>query len=570
MPVFRGGKGIRAAGAGLALAALLAFGPASVLGAAPPAEPQSPAYQGFFPPMQPQGKLQLTLMPHPRATGRVVVLGLGLPFPPGYLTDAKNLALTDRTGQEMPIHVKVLARWQQPVPGAPSIRAVLIQFRDYMATRLPRHYTVHWGRPRRQNLARGWPARKDWLPVTDGSYPPGVVYDPPAWALLPPAWLGKALLKGRLSPAGSQPGFAWLDRAMANYFGHTIGQPSLSKYDQAQKNSRQRFRLDYQKKYEPWLYDRAATQFVLYLRTGKLAPLRAAHRSAQYYASQVAPDGKFALLGPRRGVDLKYASQEGLTLDYFFTGDQKLLEASARLVKALDSWDPDYSPQRTFWTERHLGMGLLTAVAAYEMTGDPQMLARARHLFAVGYGMQIQPPPGAPRDGCLIHDARQHGQKYGGWFCSPWMSVLFVDAALRYYIVSADPRVPQSILLLGGFMVKHGTYRFTVGKGNKRRTFTLPYYMASSDKQTGKYIHDDKMHALDTSKILAAAYYFAGKLGLPRTEYKRLFNELMQTAQWPIPPVAYGRKPSYINVPPRRFNWWFRTTGDLSWLMGQP
>ncbi len=559
----------RLASACLALASLaLVFAP-QMADAAPPADPQSLAYRGFFPPPVTQGGVRIKLIPHKRATGRVVVLGFGMPFPPGYVSEAKNISLTDSTGAEMPAYVKVLSRWQPPAPGAPSIRAVLIQFQDYMATSLARHYTVHWGKPSKESLSRGWPARKDWLPYNRGLYPPGVVYDPPAWPLLPVAWLDKSLLKGRFLVAKPPAGTAWISRAMAKYFGHSINQPSLSKNDQRRKDAKTKWNIDYSKKYAAWLYDRAATQFVLYLQTGKLEYFMAAHRSAQYYASQVKPDGKFAPLGPKRGVDLKYASQEGIMLDYFLTGDTKLIKAALGMEKALDSWKPDYSPSRTFWTERHLGMGLLTAITAYEMTGKPQLLARARHLFEVGYKMQTQPPPGAPRDGCLVHDARQHGQKYDGWFCSPWMTTLFVDAALRYYIVSADPRVPQSVLMLGQFMVKHGTYRFRVGKGKDIRYYTVPYYMTSSIKKTGKYIHDDKMHALDTSKMVAAAYYFAGKLGQPRAQYKKLFDELMKSARWPIPKEAYGRAPSYFNVPPRRFNWWFRTTGDVPWLMSQ-
>ncbi|RJX33635.1 MAG: hypothetical protein C4525_09030 [Desulfarculus sp.] len=511
----------------------------------------------------------MTLVPHARSVGRVVVAGFGLPFPPGYLTDAKNLVLTDGTGKELPIHVKVLAHWSPPVPGAPCVRAVLIQFRDYMASQSPRKYTVRWGQPRRQNLAGGWPSRQDWLPVTDGMFPTGSVYDPPVWALLPPAWLDKCLLKGRFLTSGAQPSVDWIGQAQTNYFGHTINRPTLSTYDLAQKNVGQRFRQDYLTKFAPWLYDRAAAQFVLYLRTGKLAPLEAAHRSAQFYASQLEPNGKFGLLDKQRDVDLKYASQEGLTLDYFLTGDEKLLAATARQAKALDSWDPTYSPQRTFWTERQLGIGLVAAVAAYEMTGDPQLLQKARHLFEVGYRMQTEPPPGAPRDGCLIHTARQHGQRYDGWYCSPWMTALFVDAALRYYIITADPRVPQSAILMGQFMVKTATYRFTVGKGQDTRTYTFPYYMVSSLNHTGHDIHDDKMHALDTSKMVAAAYYFAAKLGQPREHFRSLFRELMRTAQWPIPKVEYRRQPSYINTPPRRFNWWFRITLDLGWLMSQ-
>lgn len=562
----QGAWSVRAA---LVLVSFFTLWCASQAGAAPTADPQSPAYRAFFSPPQPQGSLAVPLVAHERALKRVLVAGFGMPFPPGYLTDANNLSLTDNTGRELPIYVKVLAHWAPPVPGAPSIRAVLIQFQDYMSSSQPRQYTVHWGKPRRQNLPRGWPSRQDWLPVTDGSYPRGQVYDPPVWALLPPSWLDKCLLKGRFLTSRPHPSTDWVGKAQANYFGHTINQPTLSSYDIAQQQKGRRFGYDYLTKYAPWLYDRSMAQFVLYLRTGRLDPLQAGHRSAQFYASQLEPNGKFGLLEKKRDVDLKYASQEGMTLDYFLTGDESLLAAAKRQVKTLESWDPTYSPQRTFWTERQLGIGLVASVASYEMTGDPMMLQKARHFFEVGYHMQLNPPPGAPRDGCLIHTAKQHGQRYDGWYCSPWMTALFFDAALRYYIITADPRVAESAILMGQFMVKTATYRFTVGKGKDTRTYIFPYYMVSSQNHTGHDIHDDKMHALDTSKMVAMAYYFAGKLGQPREQFRSLFEELMRTAQWPIPKVEYKRRPSYINTPPRRFNWWFRPTLDLGWLMSQ-
>ncbi|MCB2227459.1 MAG: hypothetical protein KQH53_12340 [Desulfarculaceae bacterium] len=552
--------------AALLLAALVLLLAAPALAAAP-ANPDARAYVGFFPIARPSGTLPVTLVPHPSAVARVVPVSFGVPFPPGCLRDPNNLALFDNSGGEMPIHVTVLARWQPPVPGAPSIRAVLVQYLDLMATAMPRTYTLRWGKPRRENRERGFPPDQGWFPVADGSYPAFRVKDPVAWAMFPASWLGQSLVKSRLAPAGAYPSFHWLERARAGFFKQAINKPILIKRQAVQKNAKKRYGVDYVNDYKAWLFDRTTTIFLNYLTTGKLEPLAYALRDVQYYASKIKPDGNFAMRNASPGANVEYGNQEALAIGWFLTGLPRLKQAALRLTKLLDAWNPEYSPSRSFWTERHLSFHIMIATAGYEITGDPALLARARRGFEIGYNMQTNPPPGAPRDGCLIHTGKQHSAPVKGWTCSPWMSVLFVDAALRYYIVSADPRVPQSILMLADYMVKQGTYRYKAK--NAKRVETLPYYLASSAEQSEKAVSTDRMHCLDTSKIMAAAIYFARKQGKPYAHYQKLLNELFVSAKMMLPPVRPGRKTPYTLNPSRKFSWWFRPTADLPWLLNQ-
>ena len=132
---------------------LVLLSPMAALASGAPSDPSSPAYRGFFPPPLSKGELPITLVPHPLATGKVVPVSFGVPFPPGYVSDPKNIALFDGTGQEMPIRVTVLARWQPPVPGAPSLRAVLVQYLDLMATRVPPCLQAALGQPPPENRA---------------------------------------------------------------------------------------------------------------------------------------------------------------------------------------------------------------------------------------------------------------------------------------------------------------------------------------------------------------------------------------------------------------------------------
>ncbi|MBU4564267.1 MAG: hypothetical protein KMY53_15070 [Desulfarculus sp.] len=553
---------------GLLLAALTALAcGAPAWAQTPPPDPTTASYRGFFPGPQPQGEVPLTLVPHPRALSQVVPVSFGMPFPPGYVSDPKLISLVDNTGQEIPIHVEVLANWLPPVPGAPCIRSVLIQYQDYMASPVPRTYTLRWGKPRQKTMAKGWPASRAWLSITDNSYPALTVKDPTVWALLPASWLGKALIKGRLAPAGTYPAFHWYEEALGGFYQQAINQPVLNKNQQVHPERKKRFGIDYLNTYEPWLLDRTTTIFLRYLTTGDLKPYKFALRDVQFYAHNVQENGNFALLKPGRPPNVIYGNQEALTIAWFFTGLTSLQNASKRVVKLLDRWYPEYSPERTFWTERHLAFHLMIATAAYEMTGDPALLARARHAMDIAIGMQTSPPPGAPKDGCLIHTGVQHSSPVKGWTCSPWMSVLFEDAAMRYYLVSADPRVPQLVLNMADYFITHGIYRRT--PKNSKILFTYPYYMASSVEKA-EISSMDWQHCLDTGKLLVLAIYFARKQNLPWKQYLKIYEELVVSAKEMLPKHRTGRITPYTLFPPRKFSWWFRTTADIPWLLNQP
>lgn len=548
------------------LTLLLLGGMGQAAGAAAPAAPQDPAYLGFFPPPQSRGQVPVVLHTDPRSTDRVTMISFGVPFPPGFVSDPKQISLVDNGGKELPIRVKVLATWREPVPQAGSIRAALVQFRDYISVAMPRTYTLRWGSPRQEHEWEDWPARQHWLPIDDPALAGTHLQEPPVYAVLPNQWLGQALLKGRILPAGSDPKWEFYDHNMRQYFRTATNQldPRVDK----------KFISDYAKDYECWLFDRATTFFVTYIRLGGLEPLRQGVRATQVYGSKMLPDGRFALLGDKEPPDVKLGFQECLALTYWLTGDERVLNTSRNVLKLLDLWDPVLTPQRSFWTERHLAFALLNATVAYEMTGDPRLLERARALFEAGYNAQVNPLPGAPRDGCMIHTARQHGEKLEGWVCNSWMSALAVDAMLRYYIVSADPRVPQSIELLAESLVRFGNYLLR-GKGEKYPWVNL-YQLYSSQPPADREVYDynDLQHSLDNLKTLAAANYFLRKQGRNRPEIVKLQEEILKSAKydlerWYIKDGPAHGKPEYPLWPKRRYGWMFRITAELDWLFNQ-
>lgn len=531
------------------------------------AQPDQAAYRGFFPPVLARGQVRVTLHPNPAVLGKLNHVSFGAPFPPGFVSDPRQIRLLDDAGQEVPLFVRVLARWPEPVPGAGSIRSALVQFRDLMESARPRVYRLVWGSPRARSEPQGWPARTGWLPVTDGTYPPGKVYDPPVYMTFPAGWLGLCLLKGRMLPAGQIPQFRFYDRAMT-----AMADTVVNRFEGPVKPKQY---TDYLKKYSVWLYDRPAALFVTYFRTGEVRFLRDAHRAAQFYADNVEPDGRFALLPPKRRQDMKYALVEGLALDYWLFGDPRLKIAANRALKQLNNWRYTYVPGGGHWTERHLALALLIATTGYELTGDPQLLKRAADIFSAGYAMQTSPPPGAPRDGCMIHLAKQHGVWAEGWYCCPWMSALLVDGMLRYYIVSADPRVPHSVVMLADFVAAHGTYRTRLAP-KKPLEFNFPHNLVSSRFRMKSEMNpwDGREHAMDVSKILAAGIYFNRKAGKSNPALQKILDELLTLARWNFDtkfPRGYLRwqLPKAVVKPPRKFGWWFRTTADLDWLLSQ-
>lgn len=555
--------------AGLWLAMALLLGPIPAAQAKPiTSDPTHPAYLGFFPKPVPTGRVKVTMHPHPAVVGKLQVVSFGAPFPPGFVRDPSQIRLTDNTGQEFPLFVQVLARWPKPMTEAGSIRSVLIQFRDLYGSGGPRVYLLHWGKKRTQSEPNGWPARKGWLAVSDGSYPKSKVYDPPVYVTLPSAWLGGCLLKGHLLPLGSNPKFGFYDRALVG-----MADATVNRFDAKVKD---KYHCDYLGKYTIWLYDRAATLYVAYFRSGEVRFLRDAHRAAQYYADNVEPDGRFSLLPKKRRKDMKYAMQECLAFDYWLFGDPRMLGVSRQALRQLDNWNPKYNPGGGHWTERHLAFSLLAATTAYELLGDEALFTRARKTFEIGYAMQLKPSPGAPKDGCMIHRAKQHGvwtKGDAGWYCSPWMSTLLVDAMMRYYLVSADPRVPHSIIMLADFVAQYGTYRQKLSP-KKPMEFNFPYKLVSSQFIIKPEINlwNDREHALDVAKILAAGIYFNRKIGKDNPQHMKMLGELFTTARWnfttKFPKSHYKRgMPKAIVSPPRKFGWLFRTTADMDWLL---
>jgi hypothetical protein len=77
------------------------------------------------------------------------------------------------------------------------------------------------------------------------------------------------------------------------------------------------------------------------------------------------------------------------------------------------------------------------------------------------------------------------------------------------------------------------------------------------------------------SKIFALAYFFTRQAGAPSAAYLGRFQELQQTEEavyryWTRPGGPAAGLAVYRMTPARKFNWWFRTTANRDWLLGDP
>src|SRR5690606_7765968 len=98
----------------------------------------------------------------------------------------------------------------------------------------------------------------------------------------PPEWLGQAELRTVTTPVGVDEAWSWFDE----FF---VGAAHTATNDLPEQVWQ---RIDFEDN-EPWLFDRTATLFGVYARTGDLRWLRHAHRSARFYLSHLTDEGFF-------------------------------------------------------------------------------------------------------------------------------------------------------------------------------------------------------------------------------------------------------------------------------------
>ncbi|HKE15620.1 MAG TPA: hypothetical protein VKB80_12170 [Kofleriaceae bacterium] len=509
-----------------------------------------------------KGKVEVTLHPGPGAAiGRPTVVTFGAPFPPGALVDAGQLAAFDEDGAELEIHSAEILPWRAwPGTGgaSPSVRSALVSVQVTFADETPLAITLAYGEEPHATLAGQEKAdpRADWVAVTDGEYPDGTVREPPVYATFPPEWLGDCQLRTRTTAAGSDPDWAWFDDSMIGS-AHTAVNDVPGSVKEL---------VPFASDAEPWLFDRSATLFGVYVRTGDVEWLRRAHRAAQFYAAHIDGDGYFDLVGDD---DLKYSYGRSLVMDYQLTGDPALVDATVRVAAAGAEWDPTYDLDTSFWTERHQTYALLAALSAWEATGEDRYADRAREVAEDSFAMAADPAGSWHADGCLLHGMTAHEGAGGDEpICSPWMSALFADAVWEYFIHTADPAALDFLAGLAHYVADDGLYG-----GGDGLDLTMPWYLASSVKtfsDDGPY--GDVEHTCDVAGLVARGAWAEKQQGGDPGELRAVAEKLLEGCKWDLeswhrPDAPALGKSEWRLSPPRKFSWWFGTTSDLPWLM---
>jgi hypothetical protein len=531
-----------------------------------------------------------------------ILVSFGLPFPKKFIADANLIRVKNEAGTEIPAHVRVLVPWRDLSTGAslPSIRSALIQVNVNFGGAATLSLKVETGVPRTQNVATEQSVYSNWVLVDDAKYPAKWgVYEPPVYVTLPPIWLGRCAVKALVTPCFSYPDFNWYDDPLTNsdpnknfgqnFFRTAINDdPLVIPAEQIWYLERNPYLApgeDDASPYEPWLYDRAMTMFVIYLRSGNVSILREAHRGAYFYASQLNSEGFFTLKPYEEGYDVKYSYNESLFTDLLLLGDEGHLNHINNVTTAAATFNYVYSGDQGYerlWTERNLAFTWLAFIVAFEATGNSTYADQARQRADYIFQHQNNPPLNAehgraPNDGALMHGFDSHegwwepGNPF--WIFSPWMTTLLVDVMQRYHLHSGDQRMLASAQRFGDAIINFADVvrgNLPGWEGYEFPDVPIPSYLAGSQGSTMEW--EDYNHCLDVAKITAFAYYCSVLQGTPQTKYHRETARLLEgagqvIAYWIRPQAHDYGKSIYRLSPARKFNWWFRTTSDLDYLV---
>lgn len=569
------------------------------------------AVEPFFAPAQPTGSVTVKLHPTEglgTSTARLVTLGL--PFPRGSISAAQlSTVRVLKGGVEQACFVEQLTPWRHvtntAIDGA-SVRVARIQFMHTPAVTFPNSEDViiEWGVTARSlNLPSLTNPRNGWHQVTTAPWiAADNVFEPDVYAVLPKSMLAAGAISARRmdpldagvpdtreNPATTDaiatwPGYTERDHAQHNFFYSLINEddPGVTVGNQCP------FKTDF----EPWLYDRGAAMFALYLRSGNFKHLREAVRNTLFYKGKLYPDsttpassiGGFSIKDPNpaSGVDSKYSYNECLAYHYWLTGDNDVYAAMDWVVACQQANAPNsrWAPAQGFWTERSVAFKLLANVVLYEVKGDTaartRIITQTDDLIWHQDGASGTSPaiPSTGRiDGGLYHYGSQHGDGTAGAFlASGWMSVLLQDAMIRAYAFMEDADVAAFIRRMGNFLrvaCKSDTGHQYGGGALYYVDYMMRYDGVSDVRSTG-----EEEHSLEMAAALAWSWYFSELTGVADASMKTMADNCydvydLGVNHWIRPAGPASGLTAYRISPWRKYGWEHRPSGSLSWLMAQ-
>lgn len=478
---------------------------------------------------------------------------LGIPFPPGMLGDPRRLRILDDNGNEVPAHVEVSLRWHFRDN---SIRALRVQFQGTVKDN-PLRLRFDISAPRISD-ATGWPYAEGLHDAGHG------LRMPRALATLDARWLSQSLIAGPQQPADPQDAY---DRYFDTQFAWARALPTEDS--------------------TAWLFDRPGTLFKRYLRTGRLEHLQGAVESYRFYMGHLQRTDTQCRggwqFGKAKACDAKYVYVEPILLALAISGDDSLHDA-ALVEDMITLWDRGgwsgiggaYTSVDQNFTERHIGLGLLATVSAYELTGNPAYRKRVGERIGWLLAHQQDNPDGLGNDGSWRHSWQRHeGEDFDAETdvrgASPWMSENIIDGLWHAWLATADPRIPGMIVAFGQYLEKHGWIRpeVFVKAGHSWRDDCsgpdgqIAWYWSSSQAPLATLIamqdaggEYSDAHTVELGLAVAAARYFE----TDPARRKQLDVRLGRIAHSYAPACARN------GATKRRFNWNNRGVGVVAWF----
>lgn len=421
--------------------------------------------------------ITVTLLPNAGASGEQRI-NFAVPLSPGQLSDENQINVV-HDGASV-----VTARRGLSRHGDQSFRSVQIQLN--LAISGQTEIEVRVGEAYAEATSLTMVPVEDTLEPADGTLGPRV------WAVLPASHLSASGVAGPQVPiadAASTPSAAWGTKC---------------DYDEYDADAF----IGLQSETAVWLFDRVTALYRGYVRSGELSPLSSAYREASIHRNGITGTGSATQIGiPGAADDLKYHYVQNLALHYLLTGDDRFREAAENVAtRAADLWSsPGYNGGADFWTERHAGFGLLAYVWALKVTDDQATTFRDLADASVDAYVDLQetyPVGYSDADArCFAHDAEAHGEDYGFFGCSPWMSAILADALDGYATESDAANAAQArtaIVKLGRSIARDG-----LDSGGKPF-----YFMGVPAGQNEPDDYDE--HWGESAYIVAMAYFHDG------------------------------------------------------------
>ncbi|HWB74084.1 MAG TPA: FG-GAP-like repeat-containing protein [Nannocystaceae bacterium] len=333
------------------------------------------------------------------------------------------------------------------------------------------------------------------VPVEETLVMPDATAGPRVWAILPAEWTSGSGVVGPILPASqfeATPAGAWLSLCDYAANGTDVFLPQAG--DSA-----------------PWLFDRVTALYRGYAITGDAGVLRSAYGEAGLYGMTATGEGADVMI-PIPGVadDVKYHYTQGVAMHYLLTGDDRFRERAEDIGDRMATlWpSPGYDGGDDFWTERHAGFGLLAYMGAAMVSDDDAatyMQLADEAVTAYLELMATYPADWTDEDArCFAHTAEAHGEDFGFWGCSPWMSAIVADGLELYAIERGGTEgdaAREAIVKMGRIFA---TRRDPDGK---------PFYWMGFGDGEGEIDPDDE-HWGESAYITAMAWHYSGEAEL--------------------------------------------------------